>query len=263
MDRRWFLKMAALTLGGAAVPAFIKGGEWVEASEFIKSQKALKAEKWSMAIDVSKLGSQEDYRRCIDACHRTHNVPDFGGTRHEVKWIWSESFQHTFPYSGHKYINKSVVRRPFLVLCNHCEHPPCVRVCPTKATYKTAEGAVVVDFHRCIGCRYCMAACPYGARSFNWFDPRKGLDGLKINREFPTRTMGVVEKCNFCTERLAKGLGPACAEASKGAIVYGDLRDPGSDVRRVLSSRFTMLRKPALGTEPSVYYVIGGGAENA
>ena len=157
--------------------------------------------------------------------------------------------------------------KPFLLLCNHCEKPACVRVCPTKATFKRKDGIVMMDFHRCIGCRFCMAACPFGARSFNWIDPRgKNANGQpfikKENPEFPTRTKGVVEKCNFCAERLAKGLKPACVEASNGALIFGDLADPESEVRKTLHSNYTIRRKPELGTEPSVYYIIGGN-ENA
>jgi Fe-S-cluster-containing dehydrogenase component len=94
--------------------------------------------------------------------------------------------------------------RPFLVLCNHCENPPCVRACPTQATFKReSDGIVLMDFHRCIGCRFCMAACPYGSRSFNFRDPRPFIE--EHQQSIPTRMKGVVEKCNFCAERLAVG----------------------------------------------------------
>ena len=146
-----------------------------------------------------------------------------------------------------------------MLLCNHCTNPPCVRACPTKATFKRkSDGIVMQDMHRCIGCRFCMAACPFGARSFNYRNPRTGLKEENINPEFPTRTIGVVEKCTFCYERLAKGLRPACVEESKGAMAFGDLDDPGSEVRKILQTRYTIRRKPELGTEPAVYYVVGG-----
>jgi molybdopterin-containing oxidoreductase family iron-sulfur binding subunit len=101
-----------------------------------------------------------------------------------------------------------------------------------------------------------MAACPYGSRSFNFVDPRNGLNDKEINRKFPTRTKGVVEKCNFCAERLAEGKMPACVEASNGAITFGDLKDPLSEVREVLRENFTIRRNTALGTEPCVYYIV-------
>ena len=116
----------------------------------------------------------------------------------------------------------------------------------------------MMDQHRCIGCRYCIAACPYGSRSFNWSDPREKLE--KTNPRFPTREKGVVEKCNFCEERLAEGELPACVEACKDdenpAMVFGDLDDPNSPVRQLLSERHAIRRKPGLGTEPEVYYLV-------
>jgi molybdopterin-containing oxidoreductase family iron-sulfur binding subunit len=99
-----------------------------------------------------------------------------------------------------------------------------------------------------------MAACPYGSRSFNFRDPRPFIE--EENKEFPTRMKGVVEKCNFCAERLAVGKLPACVEASNGAIVVGDLEDPESEVRELLRSNYTIRRKPDLGAGPSVYYIV-------
>jgi molybdopterin-containing oxidoreductase family iron-sulfur binding subunit len=148
-----------------------------------------------------------------------------------------------------------VEHRPFLVLCNHCENPPCVRACPTKATFKRPEdGIVMMDFHRCIGCRFCMAACPFGARSFNYRDPRPALK--QTNKQFPTRMKGVVEKCSFCVERLAEGKLPACVEASEGKLAFGDLFDEKSNVRELIKTHYTIRRKVNLGTEPAVYYIV-------
>ena len=113
----------------------------------------------------------------------------------------------------------------------------------------------MMDWHRCIGCRYCMAACPYGSRSFNWIDPRKYI--AEQNLDFPTRTKGVVEKCNFCEERLAKGKLPACVEACpQNAMSFGDLDDAGSEVRQLLGSEYAIRRKPELGTQPEIFYIV-------
>jgi Fe-S-cluster-containing dehydrogenase component len=132
-----------------------------------------------------------------------------------------------------------------------------VRACPTKATFKReSDGIVMMDFHRCIGCRFCMAACPFGARSFNFRDPRPFIAEANLNKEFPTRMKGVVEKCNFCAERIAVGEKPACVEASKSALVFGDLYDPESEVRQLIKTNYTIRRKQELGTEPSVYYIV-------
>jgi molybdopterin-containing oxidoreductase family iron-sulfur binding subunit len=128
-------------------------------------------------------------------------------------------------------------------------------VCPTGATWKRDDGVVMMDWHRCIGCRYCVAGCPYGSRSFNWRDPRPHID--ELNPDFPTRTRGVVEKCNFCEERLARGEPPACVAACKArALVFGDLEDAESEIRKVLRERPSVRRKVALGTQPHVFYLL-------
>jgi len=189
---------------------------------------------------------------CQAACHRIHNVPEIEDPEEKIKWIWPESYERSFPMQSHRFQDS---QKPVLVLCNHCERPPCTRVCPTKATWKReSDGIVMMDMHRCIGCRYCMAACPYGARSFNFRDPRPFI--AETNKQFPTRMKGVVEKCNFCAERLAVGQQPACVEVSEGKIAFGDLYDPESQVRELIKTNYTIRRKQSLGTEPSVYYIV-------
>ena len=207
-----------------------------------------------MVIDTTKFKSAEDLAPIIEACHKIHNIPVFENKRHEIKWIWEEEFKHAFPDLENEYINDRIKSLPFLVLCNQCQDAPCVRACPTKATFKREDGIVAMDFHRCIGCRFCMAACPYGSRSFNFRDPRPFIK--ETNKKFPTRMRGVVEKCNFCSELLAEGKQPACVEASDGALVFGDLDDPESEVRKLLKSNYTIRRKTALGTGPAIYYIV-------
>ncbi|MBI2527291.1 MAG: 4Fe-4S dicluster domain-containing protein [Candidatus Rokubacteria bacterium] len=209
--------------------------------------------RWGMVVDLRRCLQADGCTDCIAACERAHNVPRLPSRAHEVKWIWREPYERAFAQRGSGYADEALRGKLVPVLCNHCDNPPCVRVCPVKATWKREDGIVMMDWHRCIGCRYCMAACPYGARSFNWLDPRPRVK--EVNPDFPTRTRGVVEKCNFCEERLAQGRGPACVEACRErALAFGDLRDPGSQVREQLRSRHAMRRKPELGTEPSVYY---------
>jgi len=260
-SRRRFLKSAGISaLGLSAAPllnaAAKSGGAGSGPQVHIqKGSHALTAKQWAMVIDVRKLKAAEDVEPIIEACHKAHNVPHLQNKRHEVKWIWEEEYKHAFPSQYHTFAGEHIKHAPFLVLCNHCENPACVRVCPTKATFKReSDGIVLMDFHRCIGCRFCMAACPYGSRSFNFRDPRPFIS--ETNPAFPTRMKGVVEKCNFCAERLAKGKMPACAEASAGAIVFGDLYDPDSEVRTLLSEHFSIRRKQSLGTEPCVYYIV-------
>ena len=253
-NRRTFIKLAGIAAAGLAVaPKVLASGGG--ASPVKASSEAMHAEHWAMVIDTTQLNTEEAIEKLAHICHSIHNVPSIEGKK-EVKWLWSDEYEHSFPEQANPHLAEEVMERAFPLLCNHCENPPCVRVCPTKATYKRADGIVAMDYHRCIGCRYCMAGCPYGSRSFNWGEPRLNLDLAKLNPEFPTRMRGVVEKCNFCVERLAEGKMPACVEASEGAIVFGDLSDPDSDVRKVLREKFTIRRKPSAGTEPSVYYII-------
>jgi len=259
-SRRSFLKIAGISaLGLGAKPVldvFASTEEHTEAlkPETRKGEDVLKAKRWALVIDTRKFESEEDLEPMIEACHKIHNVPKLENKGHEIKWIWTEEFKHTFPTQEHEFLNDRVKHLPFLTLCNHCEKPACVRVCPTKATFKREDGIVLMDFHRCIGCRFCMAACPYGSRSFNFRDPRPFIE--ERNPKFPTRMKGVVEKCNFCAERLAVGELPACVEASNGALTCGDLDDPESEVRELLRSNFTIRRKPALGSGPSVFYIV-------
>ncbi len=240
-----------------------------------KPGEALTGERWAMVVNVKQI-DEEIADACMEVCHRVHNVPQIDNPRHEIKWIWHAEYKHVFPGQKHEHIGEKYKHAPFLVMCNHCENPACVRVCPTKATFKRKhDGIVLMDMHRCIGCRFCMAACPFGARSFNWIIPwpreRAGTiprfrkDKEPPNPEFPTRVKGVVEKCNFCAERLAKGQIPACVEVcqeaakKKGkepALVFGDLEDPDSEVRQLLRSHYTLRRKPELGTNPNVYYIV-------
>ena len=171
---------------------------------------------------------------------------------------------------------------PFLVTqfiprpCMHCEHPPCVKVCPVGATFKNSEGVVLVDYDVCIGCRLCAAGCPYGVRYFNWYQSELP-DPLNraLNPDVPVRPKGVVEKCTFCIHRLKEAqaraaqegrelsdaevvLLPACNQACEASARYfGDLEDPESTVSRLIRSRRAYWLMEELGTEPSVCYLKG------
>jgi molybdopterin-containing oxidoreductase family iron-sulfur binding subunit len=253
--RRNFLKFAGLTAAGLCAAG--AGGVLAAAgsgSSIKEGEKALKAKRWAMVIDTKKCGTKETIDTLAKACHSWHNVPDIPG-KQNIKWIWAAGFEQAFDQPN-DHLDEELEKRQFALLCNHCNNAPCVRACPTQATFKRPDGIVAMDYHRCIGCRFCMAACPFGARSFNFMEPRLHLDTTKLNKLFPTRMRGVVEKCNFCVDRLADGKQPACVEASGGALVFGDLTDPNSEVRKLLREHYTLRRKPSLGTEPSVYYII-------
>lgn len=261
INRRQFLRRAgaltALGLGGSFVITGFRGQKVQAAAEYETPKNAETVKHWAMVVDMSKFKSEEDFTRVIQACDSIHNIPDFGNTKDEIKWIWKDDYEHSFTESTNEFLDESFKKLPFVITCNHCENPPCVRACPTGATFKRADGIVTMDFHRCIGCRFCMGACPFGARSFNFRDPRPFIK--KVNPDFPTRTAGVVEKCLGCYERLEKGLKPACVEASNGGLIFGDLDDPNSEVRKIVSTQFTIRRKTEFGTQPNVYYLVGGG----
>jgi Fe-S-cluster-containing dehydrogenase component len=257
-NRRSLLKLGGLcALGLGALPIVDALGK-TDLPKVENNPQALVAKRWAMVVDMKKCWEKgkPGCKDCTLACHVTHNVPDIENVKEEVKWLWTEKFENAFPGQESLFMPGDVKEKPFMVLCNHCAQAPCVRVCPTQATFKRPDGITMMDFHRCIGCRYCMAGCPFGARSFNWKDPRNFIK-TELNMTFPTRERGVVEKCNFCDERLAVGKLPACVEACKiGGLVFGDLEDPNSEVRKILASHFTIRRKPELGTDPSVYYII-------
>ncbi len=257
-SRRKFLRLASLSAFALASGVAALSGEakaQVAPGRYVKREGGLSAKRWAMVIDTRRFKSEADYAPLIQACNKAHNVPNVPGDRN-VKWIWTDSFDHVFPDDMNNHLNTAMRNKVYPLLCNQCTNPPCVRVCPTQATYKMADGIVAMDYHRCIGCRFCMAGCPYGARSFNFVDPRKYLASPVPNPEFPTRMIGVVEKCNFCVERLNEGKLPACVEASNGALLFGDLEDPNSAVRQALAANYSLRRKPSLGTQPGVYYLI-------
>jgi molybdopterin-containing oxidoreductase family iron-sulfur binding subunit len=152
------------------------------------------------------------------------------------------------------------------VACQHCTDAPCVKVCPVGATFRRDDGVVLVDYDRCIGCRYCMAACPYGIRVFNWGDAEYPTDFVVgYGRDYrsdgrlvftPERPRGVVEKCTLCVERIDTGEQPFCVEVCPvGARVFGDLADPESDVAQLVDEGGATQLLPDLGTDPRVFYL--------
>lgn len=243
-SRRVFLRLAATAATAAAA------GSAVGCAASRGPRRRL-----AMAIDVRKCLEVRGCRACIDVCHAAHNVPAIPDRGHEVKWLWKEPFERALSVREPGTLPASLRGIDVLVLCNHCDNPPCARVCPTGATWRSDDGIVAVDEHRCIGCRYCVAACPYGSRSFNFVDPRPYV--ARPTSDYPTRTTGVVEKCTFCEERVAVGRLPACVEACPaGAMIFGDLDERGSEIRKLLNERYALRRKLELGTRPQVYYVI-------
>ena len=146
------------------------------------------------------------------------------------------------------------------VACQQCRNPPCVKVCPVKATWQEPDGIVVIDYDWCIGCRYCIAACPYYGRRFNWNEPVVPKEEMTKKQHYLGNRMrhrGQMEKCTFCVQRSREGRLPACVEACPtGARVFGNLLDPESEIRFVLKNKKVFRFKEDLGTDPKFWYFV-------
>lgn len=242
IDRRDFLAigtvMAAGTVASTAIPAL---------STFASTEKKEKSgPQWGMVIDIRKCGL--DCNACVKACDKENNVRHFPEPELDIQWIRIIKFKQRGVADAKE--------RSLPAMCFHCEHPPCAHVCPVAATFVRKDGIVLIDEHRCIGCRYCMIACPYKARSFV---SRSVKHQPGDNVDVPIRMHGVVEKCTFCVHRVDKGLEPACVEACKehggGGMSFGDINDPKSEVYAAIrSSQATRIRAD-LGTNPRVFYL--------
>jgi Fe-S-cluster-containing dehydrogenase component len=243
ISRRAFLR----TLGvGAATVAGLRVARGVAASEPAGSSP----HRWAMVIDQGKCTG---CGYCTLACRAHNDVPP------QISW--------TRVLEAGKIGDRPVyLPRP----CMHCEHAPCVEVCPVRAARRRADGVVMMDYDRCIGCRYCEVACPYGARAFNWeafTGPNPAVPAWG-DPEVPRRPRGVVEKCSFCYQRIDRGLAlglmpgvdteatPACVVVCPvHARLFGDLNDAESPVSRALANNPSYRLREDLGTAPRVYYL--------
>lgn len=149
----------------------------------------------------------------------------------------------------------NLTKRYLPLFCQHCENPACMKVCPTGATYKDDMGRVEINYDKCIGCRMCMAACPYNVRMFNWSEPVRDPDFNYGDKDVPVRGKGVMEKCTLCKERTDRGDVPMCVQnCLTGARIYGDLDDPESDVSKALLKYQCRVLLEDKGTNPQVHY---------
>lgn len=230
LQRRNFLKTSVGAAAIAVAPGMllfqVANGQTAGASSKVR---------WGMLIDTTqcKTGCND----CVTACNRENGLSGKTGPT-DSQWIRKIEIKDI-----------STGRELSLpMMCQHCEHPPCVDVCPTNASFKRADGIVLVDKHRCIGCRYCMMACPYKARSFV-HEPLHDQ-----NPDVP-RGKGTVESCTFCVHRVDEGKQPACAEACPNqAILFGDLNDPDSEIARKLHSVASVQVRADLQLNPGVRY---------
>jgi len=222
--------------------------------------------RWGMVIDLDRCTGCGD---CMAACHQENNLATSGPREtivHSRGFHWLRLLPEV---SGR---GDEATRQLVPHLCLQCDEPPCVKVCPVHATYLSDEGIVGQIYGRCIGCRYCMAACPYSAKVFNWYAPEwPGETARRANPDVSLRPKGVVEKCTFCHHRInlareqarAEGrelrdedVAPACAESCPAkAITFGDLERSGSTVARLARSPRAFRPLDDLGTRPKVTYL--------
>ncbi len=226
--------------------------------------------RWGMVIDLDKCVACQS---CTAACRMENNTPIAGANQAAMgrAILWNE----VLPFAEGEYPNvtETLIPRP----CMHCDNPPCVNVCPVQATYQTDEGVVLINYERCIGCRFCTVACPYQARYFNWYAPEWPAPlkaHLNPDPEVAPRPRGVTEKCTFCVQRLRKAKEkaaaegrpfsaadyvPACVETCPAhARYFGDLDDPKSLVAELAASPRAYRLQEEMGTQPKVYYLKAG-----
>lgn len=232
--RRRFLAGTAALAGLTLAP-----GLTLISAAGVKTGPATAEKRWGLLIDVNKC--QADCDVCVAACKTENGWQGQGRPATDPQWIRKVTLK-----------NKQTGASLFLpVMCQHCKNPPCVDVCPTGASFRRADGIVLVDKHICIGCRYCMMACPYKARSFVHED----VSGQK---PYAPRGKGTVESCTFCVHRIDDDRHPACVEACRatgnGALVFGDLNDPESEISKRLARYPATTIRADLGLDPSVRY---------
>ena len=201
-------------------------------------------------------------RRCVYACVKENNQSRRNPQIHWIKVLEMDKSRGVDLAHANAYYESELVPRPghfyMPVQCQQCRHPPCTKVCPVKATWKEPDGIVVIDYDWCIGCRCCTAACPYGARKFNWAEPDLPKEEMNPSTHYlgnRPRMKGVVEKCTFCIQRTRNGRYPACVEICPvGARKFGNLLDEQSEIRRVMETKRVFVFKEDLATEPQFYY---------
>jgi molybdopterin-containing oxidoreductase family iron-sulfur binding subunit len=227
----------------------------------IDTQGPMPGVVFGYALDLSRcIGC----RRCVHACVEENNQsrdPEIQYIRvlemEKTDGVNLHAADHYYeadkvPSEGHFYMP---------VACQMCEDSPCEKVCPVGATWREPDGIVVVDYDWCIGCRFCMASCPYEARKFNWAEPYIPKDKINPKTHYlgnRPRMKGVVEKCHFCIQRTRKGLYPACVEICPvGARKFGNLLDPDSEIRYILENKRVFILKEELDTKPKFFYFFG------
>jgi molybdopterin-containing oxidoreductase family iron-sulfur binding subunit len=276
-SRRTFIKLGVIAgcssalcgCGGNSMPTVEEGekvkvlspdGELVEVlkaqltplpeEELVSNEEARKGIEGRKFIMVIDLGRCNNARKCISACQKMHHQPE------EKEWLQVKLMKDT-DLTGPYWFPKT---------CYHCDNPPCVKVCPVNATFKRDDGLVLIDNDRCIGCKFCMAACPYSTRVFNWFEPEQSEEishcASSPETSVPSQ-IGTVDKCDFCPDMVRRGKLPDCVTACPNGVFY--FGDENEDIvtngpetvrlQKLLHDRAAYRYMEDLGTEPRVYYL--------
>ena len=223
----------------------------------VKDFKPIPWVEYAFALNIGKcIGC----RRCVYGCMKENNTSRDPQVQY-IRVLEMEKGSQNVEESEHYYDHASVPQEDkyyMPVQCQQCKKPPCTKACPIRATWQEPDGIIVVDYNWCIGCRYCMAACPYWARRFNFAKP--AIPAEEINTEMAylgnrIRPRGVVEKCTFCLRRARQGMLPACVEVCPtGSRVFGNVRDPESPINYILNNKRVYIFKEEAGTIPRFYY---------
>jgi len=239
--RRKFLTAVAAAAGVSLAPGVMLYGitRSSRAAASTMSGAASADVRWGMLIDLNLC--DDGCNECVTACSTENGLQGHGRPATDAQWIRKINIKN--PQTG---MSKSLP-----MMCQHCAEPACVDVCPTGASFKRADGIVLVDKHTCIGCRYCMMACPYKARSFVH-------EVLEDQKPHAPRGKGTVESCTLCVHRVDAGRQPACVESCSktggGAMLFGDLKDPDSEISRRVATYATQQVRADLGLDPGVRY---------
>ena len=213
--------------------------------------------RFAYALNLSRCNGS---RKCVSACVQENNQSHDPSIQY-IKVLEMPSGTFDLEKSDHYYDHEKVPEEGKFYLpvqCQQCDDPPCTKVCPVEATWKEPDGITVIDYNWCIGCRYCMAACPYEARRFNFSKPEIPREEINPNMGYLSnriRPAGVVEKCHFCLHRTREGKNPACLEVCPtGARVFGNLKDPDSEIVHIIKNKRTYILKEEAGTFPAFFY---------
>jgi molybdopterin-containing oxidoreductase family iron-sulfur binding subunit len=237
VSRRQFMVAAGAVAGMTIAPGVILNTVSAKAADDAVSNK----NRWGMLIDTTKCN---DCSACVDACNDEHGLKSLGRPETDAQWIRKVTIKD----------KKTDFKRELPLMCQHCENPPCVDVCPTGASFKREDGIVLVDKHICIGCRYCMMACPYKARNFIH-------ETLTEQLSVAPRGKGTVEACTMCVHRIDKdgayaktACQEACIKSGHNAITFGDLNDPNSNISQKIKEHGSTKIRADLGLNPAVSY---------